>query len=72
MNKYVIINKSDIEYVDFSKVIGKKEHLQYYPDETCVIEFTDEVPFEGIEYEGPFTADEIIPILENRFPYEVD
>jgi len=71
MRKYIIVNKEHLDKINFLLVIGDKDDVMFYPDDTFVLEFIGELDFD-FEYEGPFTANEIIPILENRFPYEAD
>jgi hypothetical protein len=72
MRRYVIMDKADIDRVNFDCVVGSKEDVMFYPDDTFVLEFIGECPLVNIEYEGPFLANDIIPILEERFPYEPD
>lgn len=71
MNRYVIINKIHLDKINFLYVIGDRDDVSFFPDDTFILEFTGQIDFD-FEYEGPFIADEIIPILENRFPYEAD
>ena len=71
MNKYIIVNKIHLDKINFLYVIGDRDDITLFPDDTFILEFIGQIDF-NFEYEGPFTADEIIPILENRFPYETD
>lgn len=71
MNRYVIVNKIHLDKINFLYVIGDRDDVSFFPDDTFILEFTGQIDFD-FEYEGPFIADEIIPILENRFPYEAD
>ncbi len=52
--------------------MGQIPIIVIYTDDTFVLEFIGECPLVNIGYEGPFLANDIISILEERFPYEPD